>query len=645
MAEYKFKPKPKGNIKPAVAFKTKSGETKEVSNDTFRDYAAAAIRGVTAFAPGGLIGAGAGLLGEGLAQTIESRENYNPAQMIAQAGLGAIPFGRVASVGRSAIKGGMLGGAGSVITQQAEEGLHVPRAEEIPTVALSTAIGAAGGAASSRLAGKIGQVEYKFKPKPEANPTPKQKAQTEVSKAVAQVKEEPVIKRRERRIKEDMRRKPDRPMIMSKSGPEEGYKILEEAMKGPKNIPKVDLQATSTPIVKEPSARAPYKESTLSGLINLPKAFSASGDLSAPLRQGIFLMGRKSWVDSWKPMLKALKTSNFDEEVQRIVTHPRYEQAQKDGIVFTEAGNTKVGEEAFASKIASRIPIFGKYVIKPSERAYTTFLNNLRLRTYDDLMSKAEKLAEKTPGFMIPNKNIADYINTASGRGNIGFTVGSKSEIGEKAAGLLNNVFFSPRFIASRVQLLNPYSYYKLDPFTRMEALRDLATLTGAASSVLGLAHMAGADVTIDPRETDFGKIRIGNARIDPLGGFGQYIRLFAQTVNGMATDEPGPDPARFIESKLSPTARLIGDITRGKDYFRKDVTIPTAVAKTFAPILAQDIYQLWQEDPELVPLAGLSFVGIPTMSYGETNRRRTGSSNLGMPKVQLPQLPQLPTP
>jgi Histidine kinase-, DNA gyrase B-, and HSP90-like ATPase len=384
-----------------------------------------------------------------------------------------------------------------------------------------------------------------------------------------------------------------------------------------------------------------FKETTIpeevADVANVAKSFSSAGDLSAPMRQGIFLMGRDSWRRAWLPMLKALKTSNHEELMAKRLADPMYAEAKQNGLMFTSHGKLDAVEESYASNLAKKIPIFGQGLIAPSERAFTTFLDELRLGTYKDLVDKGRKL-----GVPIDEKNIAQYINTASGRGTIGFRIGDKSDAGEKAAILLNTMFFSPRFIASRIQLLNPFTYSKLDPFTRKEALRDLATMAGVASTTLTMAKMAGAEVETDPREVDFGKAKIGNTRVDLLGGFGPYIRFFSETVNGMFSDEPGPDVSRFVESKLSPAARAVRDSIQQKDYLRKDTTVPKAVANAFAPLIAQDTYALWKEDPSLIPLAGAAAVGIPVQTYGETRPRRRNSQ---FPRVRLPKMPSVSLP
>ena len=372
-----------------------------------------------------------------------------------------------------------------------------------------------------------------------------------------------------------------------------------------------------------------------SEIVNVPKAFKASADLSAPLRQGIFLMRRKAWRDSLVPMIRSIKNSNYEEELTKMRNHPRYKNAQADGVRFSVAGEGgKAGEEAFGSKLARKVPILGKYVVAPSERAYTTFLDSLRLKTYDEMMTEAEKMQARDPKAFgeIPRKNIANYINTASGRGSLAPTISSPSKTGERAAEVLNLGLFSPRFIASRMQLMNPYTYYKLDPFTRKEALKDMRSMVGMVGGALGLAKASGADVTLDPRDSDWGKIKSVNTRVDLTGGFGPYMRFFAQAMNGIGTGQDGPDLARFVKSKESPSVGIASEAISGKDFFGKEQARWKPVAKTVVPMIMEDWHDLLQSDPDILTGGGAgaaAMFGLPVQSY-DSSGRRSGSKGSG---------------
>src|SRR3990167_11303153 len=91
-------------------------------------------------------------------------------------------------------------------------------------------------------------------------------------------------------------------------------------------------------------------------------------------------------------------------------------------------------------------------------------------------------------------KSFAGFVNNATGRGDLGKL--------NRNAQMLNTLFFSPRLIASRFNLLNPVWYARQPALVRNEAIKSFAEFVGIGSSILALAKLAGADVETDPRST-----------------------------------------------------------------------------------------------------------------------------------------------
>ena len=255
--------------------------------------------------------------------------------------------------------------------------------------------------------------------------------------------------------------------------------------------------------------------------LNLPRAIMATADLSAPLRQGIFSAARnpKTFLKNFGSMFKYA----FSEKAYRnlkadIVTSPNYSLYQKYKLPLTDVSAGLTGrEEQFMSTLADKIPIFGT-LSKGSNRAYTGFLNKMRVDLFDDFVKTAKLEGITDPKFF---EDAATFVGSATGRGKLGRF--------EDAAKLLNTTFFSPRLMASRVNLINPVYYAKLNPTVRKEALKTLASFIGTGTGVLAMAKLNGADVSADPRSADFGKIKIGKTRYDIWGGFQQYARVIGQ--------------------------------------------------------------------------------------------------------------------
>lgn len=368
-----------------------------------------------------------------------------------------------------------------------------------------------------------------------------------------------------------------------------------------------------------------FKEGTVSTL-NVPRALMASMDVSAPFRQGIFLVGRKEFWKNIGPMLKMfVNPKYYRASMDAIEAHPNYRKMVKAGLALTDtSGDISHAEEAFiGANMAEKIPLVGLGV-KASERAYVGFLNKLRADTFNNLYAKGKEIgkdwkANDGAGM----RALAKYINNATGRGDMGKLT--------QAAPLLANVFFSPRLMASRVNLLNPGTYMQKDAFVRKEAIKDLIRFGSIATSVLGLAAFAGQDVSMDPKSSDFLKIRNGNARVGILGGFESYLRLGAGIATYMAKHAKGEDTAvkygqatqadkigQFFRYKESPMASIVHDYFAGKDAVGNKFNWTDAVANRMVPLVLQDIHDVYQDKGALAAAgaAPLAVAGFGVQDY-----------------------------
>lgn len=372
-------------------------------------------------------------------------------------------------------------------------------------------------------------------------------------------------------------------------------------------------------------------------LINVPRSLMASFDLSAPFRQGLVAGARHPVLFSknFGPMVKSFGSERFYQSMMdEIASRPTFPKMQDAGVALTDMGRLDTREEQFMSNLAERIPIVGRGV-RMSGRAYTGFLNRMRADMFDFYLDSAEKQGiELGPD---GTKSVARFINSATGRGDLGMLSGH--------AVTLNSLFFSPRLLFSRLNFLNPAYYAKLDPFARKQALRAALQLTGTVGATLFLAKMAGADVNEDPRNADFAKIKVGNTRIDVLGGFQQPVRLLAQLSSGkvissttgktLSLGPQGPGnlsrrdiAQRFFEAKLAPVPSLVNDAAKGTDFTGQPFSWKAAAVQRMTPLLAQDIRELHKEKgsvPLDVGAYALGALGIGIQTYGPKPAKQSG--------------------
>lgn len=375
-------------------------------------------------------------------------------------------------------------------------------------------------------------------------------------------------------------------------------------------------------------------------VLAVPRSIMASFDLSAPLRQGAFLIGRpKQWGEAFKTMLKAVKSdADYKVVMDGIKADPNYNAMKTSGLSLTDLGDDiSSREELFASNLADVVP-----GVKGSGRAYTAFLNKLRADTFNDIF-------QKTGGKNA--KDVAKFVNAATGRGDLGKL--------ESASGALSTALFSPRLVASRLNLINPAFYVNLNPTVRKEALKSLASFTGAGLSVLTLAKLGGAEVENDPRNADFGKIKFGNTRYDIWAGFQQPLRALAQIASGkVISSQTGKEitlgegykpltrldiATRFLESKTSPVASFIISAIRGQNNIGQDFDVPSEVINRFIPMIMQDMYDLARDkDSPFAAAGGIPGIfGVGSLTYGK-QELVTGKDQFGFPTSQIRPIPGL---
>ena len=227
---------------------------------------------------------------------------------------------------------------------------------------------------------------------------------------------------------------------------------------------------------------------------NAIRAIWTSYDLSAMLRQGGFIVlshpGRAT--KSIVPMLKAFASEKqafaINNEILNRANAPLY--ARSKLFIAPIDGSSRMSglEEAYMSRWAEKIP-----GVAQSERAYLTFLNKLRADSFDAMISTLSRNGTATQEEM---STIANFINVATGRGNLGKI--------DQAAVALNTVFFAPRYVASRFQLLLGQPLYRGTAKTRKLIVGEYARYLAGLGVVYLLAHLSGAEIEDDPRSANF---------------------------------------------------------------------------------------------------------------------------------------------
>jgi hypothetical protein len=397
-------------------------------------------------------------------------------------------------------------------------------------------------------------------------------------------------------------------------------------------------------------------------VLNVPRTIMSSTDFSAPLRQGLFAFVSHpvTGIRATKEMFNfAFSQQRFDNWFHQLKDSPRYDLMMNSELSLSDPHDYRLTakEEAFMNNLAEKIPLIGKTLIKGSERAYVGFLNKMRVdlfNRYADYFEEQGRTYDNSPELY---KALGKYIGDATGRGSMGKI--------EAYAPIFNSVLFSPRLIASRLNLMsnwaNPHWYKNTPKPLRMMYFKDMAKFIGFGLSILTLAKLGGADVEDDPRSSDFGKIRSGNTRWDIWGGFQQYARLFTQiatgekksatsnivspiTGQGRFGETRGDVIERFFRGKLAPVPSMIWDFAKGRtvtgdktdsgdDELNVGSTQPfnfpygKEVENHFLPLIFSDMKEAMQDKG----ISSIFTVGIPaTFGVGIQTFNPKPPSNTG---------------
>ena len=423
----------------------------------------------------------------------------------------------------------------------------------------------------------------------------------------------------------------------------------------------------------------------------VPSAITTTGDFSPPGRQGLSqILTPQFWQATYK-MFGGLSEKGFkqiDDALHDVPIMQRpYDEmtgkfgnskAQEMGLkVFRPASEGKMGKRAEATASRWLEVGIGKGIgsqiwkntagipIRAANRVYITFLNHLNVNRAQYLMDLAQNMSlealttgKAQTGIMpwkqkftpeqamdlnpyhntVLAKEIGDFMNTATGHGPLKMHVlpWKKAEVSlEGAAGVLSSVMFSPGLFMSRMRMMNPNTYVMASPMVRKQYVKAALSTGLAWYAFAELLKNAGGDeasVNTDWTSADFGKVRIGNTRLDPGGGFAQFAVMLGRLIEGGYTSSATgqfhefgagfqaetqlSNALRFASNKLNPVVKFAWDMANQSQY--QPLHVGDRALQMFVPLFYQDLYEMWQKDPELLGFMTPVMFGMGTQTYGK---------------------------
>jgi hypothetical protein len=363
------------------------------------------------------------------------------------------------------------------------------------------------------------------------------------------------------------------------------------------------------------------------------QAWKSSVDMSALRKQGgIYAVSHP--IKTLRALPQALRAV-FDPVKAHAIQNEIFngERAwwyKRAGLEFTEyEGGLNAREEAFAGNLIERVPGI-KHLVKGSNRGFVTLLNLMRKDSFDAM----ERAFSSKGGLSLEDaKGLAYFVNVMTGRGSMAGL--------EKHAATLNGALWSPRYTLSRFQYLGlfPLLQRKISWQMRARIAGEYARYLGGVAALMFLyEHVFGGKVEQDPRSADFGKIVIGNTRLDPLSGLSQVSVLLSRMATGQtktqrgqvvslspsSTDFPyrgdtrGSILLRFGRSKLGFAPGLAMNVITGKSFIGEPITLGGEAGRAFVPLAFEDVLKLMQDQgmPKGSALEVLNLFGEGVQTY-----------------------------
>lgn len=362
------------------------------------------------------------------------------------------------------------------------------------------------------------------------------------------------------------------------------------------------------------------------------RAIKTAFDLSAVLRQGGFialghpLRSAKSLPD----MIQALKSEKGMQEVNKSIReNPYYRIAQESGLYLAEHGkNTLIAEEAYLSRW-SNSKSANWIGVAQSGRAYTAFLNSLRMRSFETMVKAFSKRMDKLPEER-ELQAIANYINIATGRGSLGKLKGNIL--------LMNDIFFAPRNMISRFQLLTGEPFFhgkalsKDANMVRAMIAEDYGRFLAGVATMYMLGVLAGGEVELeDTNSSDWGKLKFGDTRIDLLTGLQQSLVFISRSSANRLLPSNQDAPRfqdtlfKFFRNKLSPVPGAIVSLRLQKDFKGDPYTLKNVPADILMPMSVDNLFEIMTTEYDIAPkmaLSILAILGAGVQNYQEYQKR-----------------------
>lgn len=357
--------------------------------------------------------------------------------------------------------------------------------------------------------------------------------------------------------------------------------------------------------------------------------------------------GWKAGLDAWKDVVTAKDSEQMQDRIRIMEGLLMVRPNALNGNYARLGVAVGMQEEAFPESIGEKIPGV-KNIFVASEKGFNIAIQTARAEITDALID----MAEGDIG-MLKEQNAGQFVNELTGRGKLPFN-------NPNAERTVNALLFAPRYLASRIAQiyniryagrwgLNAIAGRETGMIDKMRAKASMAQLALFAVLIPAIKGILRALDDDDPhgddywerffsayemRTSDFGKIVLGDTRIDVSAGLDGLITLAARVASGKSVSVSGVKRDKnwsdvigaFGEGKLSPAARLVMDTWRyvteedPKNFMYQPITARGLLSDALLPISVENLTELTMPtESKYAQVAGIlaDIVGLGANTYG----------------------------
>lgn len=358
--------------------------------------------------------------------------------------------------------------------------------------------------------------------------------------------------------------------------------------------------------------------------------------------------GWKAGYDAWKDVLTAKDAQQRQDRIRLLEGMLMVRPNALNGNYARLGVAVGMQEEAFPESVAEKVPVI-KNIFVASEKGFNIAIQTARAEIADALID----MSNGDIG-MLKEQNAGQFVNELTGRGKLPFN-------NPNAERAINSLMFAPRYLFSRIAQiynikyaakwgLNAISGKDTDMIDKMRAKSSMTQLALFAIMIPAIKGILRAMDDEDPhgddywerffsayemRSSDFGKVVLGDTRIDLSAGIDGLLTLAARvstgksvSISGVKRDKNWSDVlGSFAEGKLSPAARVVMDswrlISEGKDaknFMYQPITLRGLASDVLLPISIENLTELTipteSRTAQIVGIVGDIF-GLGANTYG----------------------------